>query len=144
MAMNIVSAAFLIVIGALGAANLIIAKRPDAEALIEKVRPAQGWLGVVAVLFGAFGLVRILINIVALIKFAPILTVSMLGGSAVTLALGFLLAYPLLDKHVLSANQAAAVKGAAIQAKLAPMQAMLGLAAIALAVWSFVPMFIIF
>ncbi len=56
--MGIVSGLWLIVLGVLAVPGLVIAKRPDAKQIIDKLAPYQGWIGVVSFLWGIFGLIR--------------------------------------------------------------------------------------
>jgi hypothetical protein len=123
----------LIVLGALAAATFVVAKRPDAKVLLDKVTPFQGVLGVVAAVWGAWQLIQLVIHI-SLIKLAP---VSFLVGTAMvllTVALGFLMGYALIVKYALSKNAEAAAKGEAVRAKLVTYQTPLGLAGMAVGV----------
>ncbi len=45
--MWIITVVILLAGGLLGAANLIVAKKPNAKELIDKLTPYQGWIGVV-------------------------------------------------------------------------------------------------
>lgn len=133
MVMTILSALVLIVCGVLAAANLIIAKRPDATAVIDKLRPAQGIVGAIALLWGVWTLISCIIGIGA-ITFAPISWLVTLAVGVVETGLGFLLAYPLLQQYALSKNADAARQGEATRARLVAYQTPLGLAGIALGV----------
>ena len=48
---------WLMVLGILGASNLIIAKRPDAKEHIAKLAPFQGMLGLVAIGLGVWDII---------------------------------------------------------------------------------------
>ncbi|HSV24229.1 MAG TPA: hypothetical protein VLJ17_14525, partial [Xanthobacteraceae bacterium] len=50
--MVLITSIILIVLGVLAASSSIVAKRPDAKSYIDAVVPYQGWLGVVACLWG--------------------------------------------------------------------------------------------
>jgi hypothetical protein len=56
-----------LVLGVLAIPNLIIAKRPDAKKIIDKVAPFQGWIGLVAAVWGAWKVLDILFHISAVI-----------------------------------------------------------------------------
>ncbi|MBK8269599.1 MAG: hypothetical protein IPK83_15375 [Planctomycetes bacterium] len=51
----IISVLVLLAGGVLGASNLIVAKKPDAKALIEKLSPYQGIIGALSCWRGASG-----------------------------------------------------------------------------------------
>ena len=123
----------LIVAGVLGAAALIIQKKPDARELIAKLVPFQGIIGIVLLIFSLIWLIRILpalsymfSSLVGLLLFLSIL---------VGIALGFLLGYGLINQYVLSKNAGAAAGGAGVQASLAKYQGPLGIIAILLGLW---------
>ena len=54
----IISVLILLAGGILGAANLIVAKKPDAKVLIEKLTPFQGIIGIVMLVWGVWGLIN--------------------------------------------------------------------------------------
>src|SRR5215212_2771646 len=47
----------LMLLGVLAVPGLIIAKRPDAKQIIDKIAPYQGWIGAVLALWGVFRLI---------------------------------------------------------------------------------------
>ena len=53
---------WLIVLGIMGAANLIIAKLPQAKDLIGQMAPYQGWFGAVSCLYGFYELVQVVLG----------------------------------------------------------------------------------
>ena len=59
--MGILTAVALIVCGALAAATLIVQKQPNAKEALEKLRPYQGWIGVVVAICGTWSLIWALI-----------------------------------------------------------------------------------
>ena len=128
--MWIITVAVLFVGGLLGAASLIIAKKPNAKDLIDKLTPYQGWIGVILVLWGIWDLIGVLRSLGAVSGFWVIWLVT-----AVTeLALGFLLGYGLISKYVLGRSPQALKKGQQLRAKLAIYQGPLGVVAIGLAI----------
>ncbi len=64
--MWIITVAVLLAGGLLGAANLIVAEKPNAKELIDKLTPYQGRIGVVLVVWGVFDVIRIVPNLAAL------------------------------------------------------------------------------
>lgn len=130
--MYFVTVAMMIVGGILGAASLIVSKKPDAQELIDKLTPYQGWIGVVLFLWGLWATISCILNL-GLLSLVPIWWIMMLLTSLVQLLLGFLLGFGLITKYALSKNETAMQRGQEIRAKLAKFQGPLGLASIALA-----------
>ena len=127
----------LILAGVLGAAGYIVSKRPDAADAIEKIRPIQGWLGVVVCLWGIFIVISILLA-TGLLSTAPILWITVLATGIVMVLLGFLLGYGLIQQYALSGNASAAARGEEVRGKIIGYQTTLGLIAIGLGVWTIV------
>ncbi|MDP9195369.1 MAG: hypothetical protein M3O22_01150 [Pseudomonadota bacterium] len=123
----------LIVVGLLASYPYIVSKRPDAAAILDKITPWQGWIGVVVAVWGVFSLVSVVLSI-GLLSVVPVWWLLLLGMALLELALGFLLGYNLIVQYVLSKNAEAARKGAAIREKLIAWQTPLGLAAVVLGV----------
>ncbi len=127
--------------GILAASSLIIARKPNAKDLIDKLTPYQGWIGVAMFFWGIWGIFDCLRNL-AMLSGQPILWVFWMASSAVDLVVGFLLGFGLITKYALGSSVAARARGQLIREKLAGYQGMLGLAAIALGalylVWLYV------
>ena len=123
----------LIVAGVLGAAALIIQKKPDARELIAKLVPFQGIIGIVLLIFSLIWLIRILPGLGY--AFQSLVGLLMLLSILVGIALDFLLGYGLINQYVLSKNAGAAAGGAGVQASLAKYQGPLGIIAILLGLW---------
>jgi hypothetical protein len=123
---------WLIVLGVLGAANLIIAKKPDAKELIGKISPYQGWIGAVSALWGLWEVIHALISLGLLGRW-PILWITYFAAALVQLALGLLLGIGVLKTFI---KQPQAVdKMDQMVTKLAPYQGTLGLISIGLGIW---------
>ena len=128
--MWIITVVVLFVGGVLGAASLIVAKKPDAKNLIDKLTPYQGFIGVVLVLWGIWDVIGVLRSLGSFSVFWLVWLIT-----AVTeLALGFLLGYGLISKYVLGGSPQALEKGQQLRAKLAVYQGPLGVVAVCLAV----------
>ncbi|MCC6524021.1 MAG: hypothetical protein IT373_15280 [Polyangiaceae bacterium] len=121
-----------LLLGILGISNLIIAKKPNAKELFDKVAPFQGWFGVVSALWGAWGLVDGLLSIKVLSIF-PLVWIAWMAGSGVCLALGALMGVGVMKSFVKDA--AAADKLTRTVSKLAPFQAIFGFVLIGAAVF---------
>lgn len=119
--------------GMLAASSLIIKRLPNAQSVIDKIAPYQGWIGVVMFIWGVLDTVRAVTGI-SLLGEAPIIwTLWLLSGLA-DLLVGFLLGFGLITHYALSKNEQALAKGQAIRGKLATIQGPLGLFAIVMGV----------
>jgi hypothetical protein len=119
--------------GILAASALIIARKPNAKQLIDKLTPYQGWIGIVMFFWGVWetlGVVRAL----SLLSVRPLLWIFALGIALADLLVGFLLGFGLLTKYALGKNATAQARGQEIRAKLANYQGAFGLFAIVMGV----------
>ncbi len=123
----------LLVLGVLGAANLIIARRPDAEKAISKLSPYEGWLGTSAAIIGIFWIIRAVRGI-GLLAYSPISWLLYTASAVVCLLLGVLLGVGVIKSFI--KNENANAKLDHFIAKLAPYKGRLGIAAIALGLWA--------
>lgn len=115
--------------GILAASALIIARKPNAKQLIDKLTPYQGWIGIVMFFWGIWGLFDCLKH-VSILKLAPVFWTFWLVCGVADLVVGFLLGFGLITKYTLSGSPAALAKGQAVRAKLAGYQGVFGLLAI--------------
>ena len=122
--------AWLFILGALAASNLIIAKKPNAAALIGKISPYQGWMGAVSVLYGIWELISCL-GAMGLMGVKPpfglILWIMYLANALLQVVLGFLLGIGVLKTFI--KNPQAQQKMDQTLQKLAPFQGTLGIIA---------------
>jgi hypothetical protein len=126
---------WLALLGVLGAANLIISRRPDAKEAIGKIAPYQGWIGAGSAIWGAWGLISCVLAI-GWMTSAPIYWFTWVADSAIQLVLGFLLGVGTLKTFI--KDPKANEKMDQTIAKLSPYQGTLGLVAIGLGVWMIV------
>ena len=129
--MNFLSAIWLMLLGVLGAASIIVAKRPDAKDAIAKLAPYQGWMGAISALWGIWGVINAVIHI-SVLSVAPILWMTLLAVGVVQALLGFLLGIGILKSF---AGDGADEKMDQLMAKLAPYQGTLGFISIGLGAW---------
>lgn len=126
---------WLIVLGVLGASNLIIARKPDAKELIAKIAPYQGWMGAVSALWGVWGLVGAILDI-KMVSSHTVWWASLVATNVLLVALGLLLGIGTLKTFI---KQPQAVeKMDMMVARLAPKQGVLGLVGIGLGAWCLV------
>ncbi len=127
--------------GILAASSLIIARKPNAKELIDKLTPYQGWIGIVMFFWGVWGVLGC-VRMMSLLSVRPLLWVFALGSSGANLIVGFLLGFGLITKYALGKNAAAQARGQQVRAKLAAYQGVFGLFAIAMGalyiVWLYV------
>ncbi|WBU88190.1 hypothetical protein [Cellulophaga omnivescoria] len=131
----------LILLSILAVPSLLLSKKPNAKELLEKIEPYQGWIGMVFCFWGIWGIVSAILTIGWLSTW-PILWITYLVGNIVTAALGFMLGYGLINKYVLSKNEAAKAKAEEMRAKIAPKQGKLGLVGLILGAWMIVSSFL--
>jgi hypothetical protein len=119
--------------GILAASALIIARKPNAKELIDKLTPYQGWIGIVMFFWGVWGVLDC-VRFVSVLSARPLFWVFWLACGAADLIVGFLLGFGLITKYALGKSPAALARGQALRARLAGYQGMLGLFAIAMGV----------
>jgi hypothetical protein len=127
------------VLGVLGAASLIIAKKPDAKELIGKLTPYQGWIGAISALWGVWGVIDAVLNL-GWIGHWPIYWATWLADSVLQAGLGLLLGVGVLKTFIKDAT--ATAKMDQTIKKLAPYQGTMGLIAIGLGIWMVISGFI--
>lgn len=131
----------LILLSIIAVPSLILAKKPNAKELLEKVAPYQGWIGLLFCFWGVWGMISALLTM-GLLTTAPIWWITWLAGSFTQATLGFMLGYGLINKLVLSKNAAALEKGERLREKLAPKQGKLGILGIIVGAWMIVASFL--
>ena len=137
--MGLINGLWLAVLGVLGAASLIIARKPDAKELIGKLAPYQGWIGAISALWGVWGVVWSMISI-GWLTAAPVYWVTFLADSVLQLALGLLLGVGVLKTFI--TDPTANRKMDETITKIAPFQGTLGLIAIGVGIWMVVAGFL--
>lgn len=115
--------------GILAASSLILARKPNAKELIDRITPYQGWIGIVMFFWGIWALLDC-IRHVGLLSAMPIFWIFWLASGVADLVVGFLLGFGLITKYALGKSPAAEARGHAIRAKLANYQGAFGIFAI--------------
>ncbi len=128
------SAIIAIIGGIIAASSLIVAKKPNAQDLLDKLTPYQGWIGVILTFWGVWGIIQSILNINLIGLYWGI----GFGVSAVEFIVGFLLAYGLISKYLLEKNETAKAKGQKLRTKLTKYQVPAGITLIVLGVISIV------
>ena len=122
--------------GILAASALIIARKPNAKDLIDKLTPYQGWIGVVAVIWGFLWGLRLLAH-AGSEGLSPVIWLASLAGCILAILLGLLLGYGLIAQYVLGNSPEFQRRGEEIRARLGRRQMPLGVAAIVVGVVTF-------
>jgi len=120
-----------IVGGIIASSSFLVAKKPNAQELIDKLTPYQGWIGVVLTVLGVLGIISSITHF----------SIIGLALSAVEFTVGFLLAYGLISKYLLEKNETAKEKGQQLRMKLAKYQVPAGLILIVLGILSILRIF---
>jgi len=124
--MEYLFAILLVCAGLLGASSLIVAKKPDAQRIIDSLVPFQALIGAGTLGLGVISLLRW--GPKALVEIArsfPMMGATMWACVITGILLGFMFAVPLMGR--LGAGQQ---KAAELSQKLAPYQLMIGVVAI--------------
>ncbi|MBD3369259.1 hypothetical protein GF402_02730 [Candidatus Fermentibacteria bacterium] len=130
--MGFLSGIWMFVLGVLAVPSLIIAKRPEAKDLIDKITPYQGWIGAISALWGIWEIIDSLMKIGWLGDF-PIWWITYLATGIIQLCLGLLLGIGVL-KTFITSPQAQEKMDQTVK-KLAPYQGNLGIAAMCVGIW---------
>ncbi len=128
--MDYINALLLILGGILAISGLIVAKKPDAKELLDKLMPYQAMIGVALLVVGVLNLLRALGNhLFAVISAIPLYGLGVLAMIVTSIVLGFMFGMPQIAKWM-PGNKNAEQKGMELSAKLAPYQVFIGLAGI--------------
>ncbi len=115
--------------GILAASGFIIKRSPNAQQLIDKLAPYQGWIGMVMFGWGVFETFHVLTGM-GLLSTHPLQWVFWLLTALADLLVGFLLGFGLITHYALSKNETAMARGQQLRSKLVGIQAPLGALAI--------------
>ena len=125
----------LIVLGIMASPSLILSKKADAQKILDKLTPYQGWAGLIFCVVGIVQLIKALANTVPWIEYFTFGWLMWLVGGLLLILLGFILGYGMISKYALSKNETAKEKGEQLMKKLIPLQGILGVAAIVLGIF---------
>jgi hypothetical protein len=128
-ALLFVNIALGIVGGILAAATLIVSKKPNAKAMIDKLTPFQALIGVGMVAISIINFFRMLGGFTSTLKYMPLLGASALAMLGSGVLLGALFGMPQIAKWV-PGESSAEQKALELSKKVAPYQVMLGIIAI--------------
>ena len=124
----------LIIVGALAAYSGIVRNWPNLRQGLDKILPYQGWFGIVALVWGAVDLIRLLLHLGMMSMMPGLWLILYIAANVVAVLLGLVLGYGLIAQYLLTNNPDARRKGEDLRSRLAARQIALGWAAIALGV----------
>jgi len=127
--MDLITPILLILGGILAISNLIVAKKPEARQMIDKLVPYQAGIGIALLVIGLLNLLRSLSSIFTVIRLMPLLGITALAMMVSAILLGFMFGMPQIAKWM-PGNNNAEQKGMELSRKLAPYQVILGLVGI--------------
>ncbi len=133
--MNWITVIMLTLAGVLALSGLIIAQKPQAKDLIDKLVPFQGIIGVILLVWGIVNAARMLphMNDMTASGFPMSILLAAVGTLVAELGLGFLFGMPLVAKWI-PGDSPAEQKAMEMQKKVLPFQSLLGVVAIVAAV----------
>ncbi len=115
--------------GILAASGFIIKRAPNAQQLIDKLTPYQGWIGMVMFGWGVWETLHSVLGI-SLLGSHPLQWVFWMLCGVADLLVGFLLGFGLITHYALSKSPQALAKGQRIKSTLVGIQAPLGALAV--------------
>lgn len=119
--------------GILAASGFIIKRSPNAQQLIDKLAPYQGWIGMVMFGWGVWETLHSVLGI-SLLSSHPLTWVFWMLTGVADLLVGFLLGFGLITHYALGKNPAAMARGQQIRTSLVNVQAPLGALAVVMGV----------
>ncbi|MBK9030724.1 MAG: hypothetical protein IPL61_05190 [Myxococcales bacterium] len=133
--MNWITVIALIAAGILALAGIIIAQKPQAKDLIDKLVPFQGFIGVGLLVWGVINAIKFLPKMSDMTQsnFPMSILLAVVSTLVAELGLGFLFGMPMVAKWI-PGETPAEQKAMEMQQKLLPFQTLLGVVAIVAAV----------
>jgi len=126
--LSVVFELLLILGGVIACSGLIVAKKPDARAILEKLVPFQAMIGILMIIMGVVFLIAIgPIAAFKAISANPLPAAANLVGILIAIILGFLFALP----QIISMAPGQEQRARELAEKIIPFQILLGLGAAA-------------
>src|SRR5258706_4544442 len=122
--MDVANALLLILAGILAISGLILAKKPDAKAMIDKLVPFQALIGIAVLVLGLANLVRSLDGLMHMFRYAAFFGTAVWGMLICSILLGFLFGMPQIAKWI-PGDSPAEQKALEFSKKVAPYQTIL-------------------
>ncbi|MBM4373108.1 MAG: hypothetical protein FJ098_15745 [Deltaproteobacteria bacterium] len=140
--MGIITGLVLVLLGILGASSVIIRKQPEAKDFIERLAKYQGYIGIVACIWGLWTVLHAILNL-GWLRHAGVWWLTYMATGVLQVSLGFILGYGLIRLYALDkANDATKAKAEQTYQKLVSLQIPMGFAAIILGIWCILARFV--
>lgn len=124
--MDLINALLLILGGILATASVIVARKPEARQMIDKLVPFQVLIGIALLVLGVVNLLRWLGHgLIGMISHTPIYGMTFLALSVMSILLGILFGMPQILKS-LQGNAQAEQRALQVMAQIAPYQIFIG------------------
>lgn len=115
-----------IIAGLLAASSVVITKMPDAENLIQKIKPYEGFIGAASLIMG----VLTIFSISTMLRVSVLYGIISLTCILSAIVMGFLLGYPVLQEFLLDdLSEETRKKSEELYERLTPYKVTSGLAA---------------
>ncbi len=120
----------LLLIGVIAASNFVENKIPQSKVGLSFIKPYGKWIGLSAMVFGLYLIIKVIIHLGAFLKYVPIaLVIIKVVSYLILIVLGFLLAQSLLAQFSGKNEKIDEMLKAGVD-KFGPLKEKLGLAAI--------------
>ena len=120
----------LILAGILALSTFIVAKKPDAKAMIDKLVPFQAFIGVGLLVISIVNWVRMGLGMpFTILKFWTLGGIALIGAIFSGILLGFLFGMPQIAKWI-PGDSSAEQKALDLSRKIAPIQMIVGIVAL--------------
>jgi hypothetical protein len=130
--MRVIGPLAVILAGLIAISGLIIARKPNAKQLLDKVTPYQAFLGVFLLVWGIIDFIRYLSWFGKWMAHSTLLGIAALGYIGSEILLGFLLGFGLIAKWI-PGEGAAETRALELQKKVIAFQVPIGFIGIACA-----------
>ena len=122
--------ALLILAGILALSAFIVAKKPDAKAMIDKLVPFQAFIGVGLLAISIINWLRMGLGFpFTIVKFWALGGIALIGAIFAGILLGFLFGMPQIAKWI-PGESSAEQKAVELSKKIAPIQMIVGIIAL--------------
>jgi hypothetical protein len=122
-------------LGLIAASSIVISFNKDAEGLIKKISQFQGYIGVLALVWGVLGVIWHVLNFTLMANyFFDWLTLTAITG--LELILGFIFGFGLIAQWTTKGNEEVEAKANDLLNKLSPWKTTLGILALGVGVWT--------
>ena len=114
---------------------LVAQKSPQAAEQLKKLAPVQGWIGLIVAIWGLWGIISAVMTLGWLSTW-PLWWITNLAGNVMSLLLGIILGYGMIQQYALAkASDAVKAKAEETYKKLTGAQSSLGIIGIILGLW---------